>query len=414
MTDRPARASYSILKQLVQLLPKNLADVLGKEYKIQVRKFSVWSQIVSLLYGHLSRAYSLNEICDAIAMHLGQWCTFRNATAPKRNTFANANKTRNPAAIEAFYWHTVDHLQKLSPRFGVGRKCRGFLHRLNRNIYAIDSTTIQLVLNCIDWAKHRAKKAAAKAHIRINVATMLPTFVIAEDAAHHDSKRAEALCSTMKEGDVLLADRAYDEFGFLHSLTERGIFFVVREKDKTRFKLVQEQKVTAKGVIADQIIKLSGTNTSSKYVTLLRRVTALVEVDGKEQTLVFLTNNMNWSPRTIAELYRARWNIELFFKELKQTVQLQDFIGYSQNAVKWQIWSGLLTHLLLRFSKYVSGWSHSFSRLCGIIHSVVWSKMNLASMLKFYGIAGAPHRPVPIPEQPYLQGFEPCTSQFMG
>lgn len=398
----------------MQLLPKNTASDLGKKFKIQVRKFSVWSQIVSLLYGHLTRAYSLNEICDAVAMHLGQWGTFRSATAPKRNTFAYANKTRNPAVMEKFYWLTVEHLQGLCPCFGRGRKCKGFLHRLNRNIYAIDSTTIQLVLNCIDWAKHRAKKAAAKAHIRINVATMLPTFVIAEDAAHHDAKRAEALCATMKEGDVLLADRAYDEFGFLHSLTERGVFFVVREKDKTLFKVVQEQKVTAKGVIADQLVRLSGPHTSSKYDTPLRRVTALVEVEGKERQMVFLTNNMKWSPRTIAELYRARWNIELFFKELKQTVQLQDFIGYSQNAVKWQIWSGLLAHLLLRFSQYVSGWNHSFSRLCGIIHSVVWSKINLTSMLQLYGIAGAPHRPVPIPEQPYLQGFEPHTSQFMG
>ena len=159
---------------------------------------------------------------------------------------------------------------------------------------------------------------------------------------------------------------------------------------------------------------MSRSNSGEKYPGLLRRVTAVVEVDGKDVVMSFITNNFAWSPRTIAELYRARWAIELFFKELKQTLQLNDFVGYNENAVKWQVWIGLLAHLLIRFQKHISKWGLSFSRLAGTIRSAIWMKVDLAVTLRIYGTAGGPKRPVVVEKQLYFRGFEPYSSRPVG
>ena len=366
------------------------------------------------MYGQVSKAASLNEICDALRLHEPELNRIRGATAPKRNTFSNANRTRDPAIAENLYWDVFRHMQTICPGFTQHRKHKGFLFRLKRDIFAIDSTTLQLSLSCIDWARHRRKKAAAKTHMRLNVGTMLPSFAVVEDAAHHDSKRADVLCAGLKDGDVLLADRAYVDLLFLHGLALRGVFFVLREKDNMVFDVLEQRRHDDPLIIADETVRLSHKNSDKKYPVALRRVTAMVEVDGKDMEMTFITNNFDWSPRTIAELYRARWAIELFFKELKQTLQLADFVGYNEKAVKWQVWIGLLVHLLIRFQKHISKWGLSFSRLAGTIRSAIWMKIDLAETLRLYGTAGGPKRPVIVEKQLYFQGFEPFSSRPVG
>ena len=130
-----------------------------------------------------------------------------------------------------------------------------------------------------------------------------------------------------------------------------------------------------------------------------------VEVNGEKREMTFLTNNTKWAASTVCELYRARWEIEVFFKELKQTLQLADFIGTNENAVKWQIWTGLLTHLLLHYLKFLSGWNKAFSRLVGIVRSAVWMDLDIVETLRLYGMASPPHRPRPHCIQQYLAGF---------
>jgi len=249
---------------------------------------------------------------------------------------------------ERLYWEVFDHLVSVCPGFGEYRKHKGFLARLKRGIFAIDSSTIKLSLNCIDWARHRRKKAAAKLHLRFDVGSRLPAFAVVEDAAHHDSVRAETLCADLKAGDVCVADRAYTDFRFLDGLRARGVFFVVRQKKNMRFRSVRKlPKSRDVSVIADEIVEPVLARSKGLYPFPLRRVTARVEVDGKTMEMVFLTDNLDWSVRTVAELYKARWSIELFFKELKQNCLIHDFVGYNENAVRWQVWTGLLVHLLL-------------------------------------------------------------------
>ena len=145
-------------------------------------------------------------------------------------------------------------------------------------------------------------------------------------------------------------------------------------------------------ILADEKVQPTGSKTSTVYTAsggMLRMVKAFVKVRGEMREMVFLTNNFSWSGRTIAELYRARWGIETFFKEIKQTCQIHDFIGYSENAVKWQVWAGLIGHLLLRYIRHLAKWKHSFSRLASVVRGSIWLKKKLLSLLELYGTAGA-------------------------
>lgn len=411
---RPPKRACSILNQIFKWIPAGLPDRLAREAQLDIRGFSCTSHVASLLYGQIAHASSLNEICDAAGMHEPEWERIRGATAPKRNTFSNANRTRDPEVAERLYWEVFEHLQQVCPGFTQHKKHKGFIFRLKREIFAIDSTTLQLAMNCVDWARHRRKKAAAKTHMRINVGSMLPAFAVVEDAAHHDSTRADALCEGLCDGDVLLADRAYVDLAFLHALTQRGVFFVLREKKNMVFEVQEDCIPGHPRILRDQRVVASLKGSAQKYPVPLRRVTAIVEVDGKDMEMTFLTNHMDWSGRTIAELYRARWAIELFFKELKQTLQLADFVGYNEKAVKWQVWIGLLAHLLLRFLKHASGWALSFSRLAGMVRNGVWMKADVVGLLRIYGTADGPKRPVPASCQMHFQGFEAFTGLPMG
>lgn len=333
---RPAKTAYTALRQIVQWIPEGLPDRIAKEVGADIRTFSCTSHVLALLYGQITRSGSLNEICDAARLHEPELNRIRGATAPKRNTFSNANRKRDPEIAEKLYWAVFAHLRAICPSFTQYAKHGGFIFRLKRDIFAIDSTTLQLTLDCIDWARHRRKKAAAKTHMRLDVGAMLPAFAVVEDAAHHDSTRADALCEGLKDGDVLLADRAYVDLRFLHGLSERGVFFVLREKESMVFETVERRTHGDRRILADETVRMSRKGSAEKYPEPLRRVTAVVEVDGKDVEMAFITNNFAWSPRTVAELYRARWAIETFFKELKQTLQLQDFVGTNEKAVKWQ------------------------------------------------------------------------------
>jgi IS4 transposase len=157
-------------------------------------------------------------------------------------------------------------------------------------------------------------------------------------------------------------------------------------------------------ILRDDLIQLTGPGRTA-YPVALRRVVALVEVDGEVRQMVFLTNHLAWSAQTIADLYRCRWSIEVFFKELKQTLQFTDFLGHNANAVRWQVWTALLVYLLLRFCAFLSQWGHSFTRLFTLLRSALWQSLDWRSLLECYGTAGGGGRFLGTPEQAYLPGL---------
>lgn len=408
-SNKPARDRICVLAQLCKFIPSHavprIARELGDEKK--ARTFSAWSHVVSLLHAQLCHCISLADVCDALALRKSRLSLLRGATAPRRNTLSHANKERDPKLMEMLFWETLNHLINQSPGFGPAGRYSGIPRRFKKTIHAIDSSTISLVANCLDWAKHRRQKAAAKLHLTLNLQTFLPTIAIVEEASHHDSTRARELCVPLKEGEIVVFDKAYVDFEHLFELDGRGIFWVTRAKDNMSYTIVEELPVDpSTGIIHDWIIKLNTEKSKKAYPQQLRMVVATVEVNGKEVEMTFITNNFKWAASSVAGLYQARWGIEVFFKQLKQTLKLSGFIGYSKKAIQWQIWAALLVWLLARYAAFLCRWSHSFSRLMALLRSYAWERYSLTGLLAFYGTAGGLPRMVAQPGQAYLPGFE--------
>jgi hypothetical protein len=406
-SHKPTRSRFTLLRQLCNLIPNHLVPGLARQYDAETksRTFKPWSHVVSLIYAQMTHALGLNDVCDALRLNTGPLSAVRGATPPSKNALSHANRERDAAMAEALFWQMLDHLQHIAPQFGGGRRPR-FAFRFKRMIHVVDSTTIQLVARCMDWAKHRRRKAAAKCHVRLNLQTFLPHFAIVDTAGEHDNRRARELCAGVRAGEIVIFDKAYVDFAHLADLAVREVFWVTRAKDNLEFRVVRKfQRGRVGNILADDLIELSTAHSRQAYPNWMRRVVALVEVDGEMREMVFLTNNLEWSAQTIADLYRCRWSIEVFFKELKQTLQLADFLGHNANAVRWQVWTALLVYLLLRFCAFLSQWGHSFTRLFALVRSALWQKLELRSLLEVYGTAGGGGRFLGTPQQAYLPGL---------
>ena len=355
----------------------------------------------------LAHAFSLNDVCDALRNHAEKLFTIRSATAPTRNTLSHANRNRDAAMAEQLFWSVLDHLSRLCPKFG-GRTYKGMPRRFKRMIHVVDATTIQLVANCMDWARHRRKKAAAKMHLRLDLQSFLPKFAIVDTARHSDNKYAREMCANIGAAEIVIFDKAYVDFDHLWQLTKRGVFWVTRAKDNMQCRCVKRLiKKRAGNILRDDLIKLTGTNTRNKYAQTLRRVVALVEVDGKLVEMTFITNNLEWAPSSIADLYKSRWSIEAFFKQINQTLQLCDFLGHNKNAILWQVWTALILYVLLRFLAFANHWRHGFKRFFCLLRSSVWDGFSIASLAALCGTAGGVPAMRAAPEQLYLPGFGP-------
>ncbi|RKX35480.1 MAG: IS4 family transposase [Verrucomicrobia bacterium] len=408
--NKPARDRVCVLAQLCKLIPSHATSRIARDLgdAKRARSFTAWSHVVALLHAQLCHSISLADVCDSMALRTSRLSLLRGATAPARNTLSHANTKRNPKLMEQLFWETLRHLENASPRFGPKGRYSGVPKRFKRAIHAIDSSTIALVANCIDWAKHRRRKAAAKLHLRLDLQCFLPRFAIVEEASHHDNTRARELCADLKDGEIALFDKAYIDFLHLHDLAGRGVWWVTRAKDNMQFKGVRRGKAdTSRGILRDDTIRLKGSKSREAFPGELRRVVAMVEIDGKKIKMVFITNNFKWAASSVCELYLARWGIEVFFKQLKQTLRLSGFIGYSKNAIQWQVWAALLVWLLARFRAFLSQWPHSFSRLMALLRSHAWELLHVGDLLEFHGTAGGLPRMVATPNQAYLPGLEP-------
>src|SRR6266849_1643099 len=389
-TKLPTASKLTIVRQVCNYIPNHLVPKLARETGVdeQARTYDEWSHIVTLCYAQVTHSIGLNDVCDALQLNSGPLSAIRGASPPTRNNLSHANKVRDPVMAEKLFWAVYEHLGNLSPKFVSGKAAKRFARKFKKTIHLVDSSTIQLIASCMDWAKHRRRKAAAKCHLRLDLQSFLPRFAIVDTARHNDAKRARELCAGIKAGEIVIFDKAYVDFAHLADLCMRLVFWVTRAKDNLSYKVVRRYQKGAVGkILRDDLIRLKTPASRQEYPEIMRRIVALVEVDGREVEMVFLSNNLEWSAESIVELYRCRWQIEVFFKQIKQTLQLADFLGTSANAVRWQIWTALLTYLLLRYVSFLSEWSHSFSRLFTLIRTCLWKKWDLMSLLKIYGTA---------------------------
>lgn len=390
-----------VLGQIVKYIPAKLIEKLKKKHKIQTRAFSETSHVVAMLFAQLSHALSLNDICDCLKFHKGYLAQIRDCTPPSRNGLAHANATRDATLAEELFWSVFADIKEKYPLFISGsRQYPGIPWRFKRAIHIVDSTTIPLIAKCMDWAKHRQQKAAAKVHLDLNLKSFLPNFAIVNRAKDSDPKMAWELCAPIRAGEIVVFDKAYVDFEHLYHLHQRGVTWVTRSKDNMSYENVgqqlsneeiqQAQNMQGANifvgqqplVLSDCRIKLLQENSKEKYPAELRMITARVLQDGKENTMTFITNNFDWSSYSICDLYLARWGIEVFFKEIKQTLQLADFLGTNENAIKWQIWIALLTYLLLRLAAWISAWKKSFRRFYTLIKGTLWCQRSVAALVE--------------------------------
>jgi hypothetical protein len=390
------------------MIPVRIFEKVVEEHGVdkKARTFSPWSHLVALIDAQMTHALSLNDVCDALKNHATKLSGIRGAQPPAKNTFSHANRERDGEMAQSLFWEMLDWMNRIQPRFGA-RRFKGMPRRFKRAVHAVDSTTIRLVLNCIDWARHRRRKAAAKLHLRLNLGNFLPSFAIVDTAAHNDNKRAREICADLKEGEIAIFDKAYLDLEHLYDLTLRSVFWVIRAKDNMNYTVKKRLlKKPCGNILSDELIVFKNQTSFEKYPQRMRLVRARVEVDGRMREMEFLSNHFEWAASSIADLYKSRWQIEIFFKEIKQTLQLCDFLGHNKNAVLWQVWTALLLYLILRFLMFVNDWSHGFKRFFCFLRACIWDCVSVCSLLACCGTArGSPEiRQDPLPL--YFPGFK--------
>jgi hypothetical protein len=373
----PSRSKLSVLRQLCQLIPPYLVPKLARASGAdrKARTFQPWSHVVAMLYAQVSHALSLNDVCDALRLRRSALATVRGAQPPAKNTLSHANKVRDHVMAEQLFWRMLEHLGQQWPGFARGTTGRGPAHRFRRSVQIIDATIIGLVASCLH--------------------SFLPRMAVV-DTGTADATRAAELCAGLRAGEIVIFDKAYVDFPHLQVLHQRGVFWVTRCLERFRYRVVQElAKPKDPRIRRDVLIEPTTWHTRRNYQGALRLVEAEVEVDGRPEVMTFLTNQTTWAASSVAELYRCRWQIEVFFKQLKQTVQLADFLGHNANAVKWQVWTALLVNLLLRFLAWQSRWAHSFTRLFTFVRAALWLHVGLVDLLRRCGTAQITSAPSP-------------------
>jgi len=259
----------------------------------------------------------------------------------------------------------------------------------------------------MDWAKHRRRKAAAKCHMVLDAQTFLPRFAVVKSADTADSVIGRRLCDALRAGEIVVFDKGYVDYKHLFELYQRGILWVTRPKENMRYRTVKKRKNTNKSIVLDAEIELLVKKSQNDYPAHFRLIVADVERDGQKVRMKFITDDFSLAASTIALLYKSRWDIELFFKQIKQTLKLSDFLGYSENAIQWQVWTALLCYLLLRFIAFTSKWKGTFARLFTIIRGGLWCRIELNSLLYCCGTAHDHIRLIMLPQQLYLPLFSP-------
>lgn len=359
----------SIFSQLLQLFPRSEFYRAVKETHAEyhARGFSCWGQFVSMLFCQLGRAHSLREItgglrsCEGKLTHLG-------ITAPSRSTLAYANEHRPWELYQKVFLNLLDQCRD---KFSGKRK-----FRFKNKLVSLDSSTIDLSLSLFDWAKFRRTKGAIKLHLILDHDGYLPSFAVITEGNVSDVKVAHQL--SFDPGTVVVDDRGYNDYTLFGKWTARGVYFVTRMKNNTLYEVVKEQEIPKNGhILKDEIIRLTGTKADEKCPHPLRRIE--VYNPEKDEILVFLTNNMKLSATIIAAVYKDRWQIELFFKALKQNLKIKSFVGISANAVKIQIWTALIAMLILKYLQFSSKLAWSLSNLVALLrmslftHRDIWA-----------------------------------------
>lgn len=362
----------SIFSQILQLLPRLPFEAKVQEHKAErhARGFSSWTQLIAMLFCQLGHAQSLREITGGLAACEGKLRHLGVSEPPKRSTLAYANEHRPWELYRSVFYDLLKHCQREAA--GQKRKFR-FKHKL----LSIDSTTIALSLSMFDWAQYKRSKGAVKLHLVLDHDGYLPQYAVLTDGKEADISAAKKM--SFAPGTMLVFDRGYADYEWWLSLTRQKVFFVTRLKDNADYQVVEKRAVPENGpVLKDEVIFLFKLAADDQDC-FLRRVEVWVEE--KQETMVFVTNNLTLAASTIAAIYKERWQVELFFKALKQSLKVKTFVGTSENAVETQIWTALIAMLLVKYLQLKSTFAWSLSNLVALLRQQLFVYRDLMSWL---------------------------------
>jgi len=326
-----------VFAQLIEFLPQRVFDGLVKKYSgnKHIRHFTCWNQLLCMIFGQLTNRDSLRDLIVAIDAHSRKTYHLGFGKSVTRSNLAKANENRSSKIFEEYSYHLI----------AVARRKRANDNfEIKGKVYAFDSSTIDLCLSVFWWAKFRKAKAGIKLHTLYDITTQIPAFIHITEAKVNDVNAMDLI--PYESESYYIFDRGYVDFTRLYKITNHSAYFVIRAKSNLKFNRMYSNKVDkTKGVLCDQIGKLSGFYVSKQYPDKLRRVKYYDEET--KRTFVFLTNNFELSALQIALLYKNRWQVELFFKWIKQHLKIKCFWGTSENAVRIQIYTAIITYCLV-------------------------------------------------------------------
>lgn len=371
----------TVFSQLLDFLPKSRFDSFVGQHNADryVKSFNCWQQLLALLYAQATGKDSLREIELGLRANQSRWYHL-GFESVARSTLAYANESRPWQIYESLFYELLSRCHRFSPTKNH--------FNFENPLFALDATVINLCLSVFPWAKYRRQKGALKLHVLLDVRSAIPEFMVVTEGRRHEAPVARESLPLLPAGSILVEDRAYIDYKWFMELDRDGVFFVTRTKKNTNCFTIQKNGSAGSGVISDEVIGLGGDAGMEDYPKNLRRVTYLDPETKK--LLVFITNNFELSASDIAAIYKARWQIEIFFKWIKQNLKIKSFLGTSKNAVLTQIWVAMIYYLLLTYIKFKTGMNLSLLEFTRIVRELLMVPMPLIDAL------GIPYRRIAI------------------
>jgi len=363
--------NLSLFSQIISKLDRNKFTKLVKEHSTDkhCKGYTSWTHLVSMLFCQFAKSQSVRDISNGLRSATGNLNHLGVSKAPSKSSISYQNKNRSWELFRSYYYHLLGSL-------GQQAGFKQVKFKIKSKIFLLDSTTISLCLNLFDWARYKTAKGAVKMHTLLDYEGNLPAYVNITDGKTADNKGAYEV--PLLKGSVIVADRFYNDFWLLNIWDSKGVFFVVRHKENLQYKTVKENPLPENRhphILKDEIVELKSKTSKNKYPKRFRRVS--IWDDENKQVIELITNQTTWSTNTISELYKSRWQIEIFFREIKQLLHIKTFIGTSENAVMIQIWTALITILILKALKAMAKYNWHLSNLVAFIRLNLFVKINL-------------------------------------
>ena len=368
-------ANITLFSQIISLIDRSSFNKLVKKHNSNKHQkgYDSWTHLVAMLFCQFAKSQSVRDISNGLRSATGNLNHLGVQNAPSKSSVSYQNKNRNWELFRDFYYLL---LQRLGQQAGFKQT----KFKIKSKIFLLDSTTISLCLSVFDWAKYKTAKGAVKMHTLLDYDGNLPAYVNITDGKTADNKGAHDI--PLIKQSVIVADRFYNDFHLLNVWDSNSVFFVIRHKENLKFDSIKELELPEnrhQHLLKDEIITLSKAESKEKYKGKLRRVSIWSE---EHQCVIeLITNNLKWCANTISELYKSRWQVEIFFREIKQLLHIKSFIGTSPNAVWIQIWTALITILLLKVLKSMAKYNWYLSNLMAFIRLNLFVKINLRQWL---------------------------------